>query len=474
MFWSLADKLFDAVLRMTHVPLCFLGCGLTRGWLDILILEARATPSSLAWLPAGVHVIMALAEAACFLALGILAKRGAQVQASALGAWCSLAAPLAGSTLMALAPFGPGAEGLLRTCGLILCGVGYAAQLLLWLELFGLLSTKTAVIAWSGSQLVSFCVWFVVANADAPLVLLLLFVLPVTSVAAAVASSRRLGPRADGTPRSRTPRVNANDVSGPQAIPWLLLAWVATFGLLYGVADGVNGMAFSTAPSRTGMAISAIIALLGVLLAPRRFDFKALAIVAVAGMALGLGIVFVLKANAAVSQLFISMANESYLMFAHMFACSLAYRLGCSAAGACGFVGATNIAAIQIGMVVGNALREPLGLIPWLGAALGCGGVVLALVVTVAAVYNRDYLDSFTLRPNPADQRRKTLAEKAVELALSPKETAVFYLLADGFTASEIGEELFLAPSTVRAHTSNIYRKMGIHTRAEFVERTSL
>ena len=32
----------------------------------------------------------------------------------------------------------------------------------------------------------------------------------------------------------------------------------------------------------------------------------------------------------------------------------------------------------------------------------------------------------------------------------------------------EMAEELFLAPSTVRAHTSIIYKKLDVHTRREF------
>ena len=467
MFWGFANKFFDAVMRTPHVALCFLGCGLTRGWLDILILEARATPTGSAWLPAGVHVIMALAEAACFLLLGLSARRLSNLRTSALGAMCFLTSPLVGATLITTSPFTGSFESSVRTLGLVLCGIGYAAQLLLWLEAFGLLNTKLAVLAWAESHLVSFCIWAIVVHSDSTVSRVFLFLLPIASIASAVTSYRHIQSGSEEAER-RSAR-DASSTSGrPLDIPWLLIVWVCTFGLLYGIADGVTGMAFSTAPSRFGMAIPSVIVLVGVIFAAGRFDFKAMTIIAVIGMVVGLVIVFVLQASPAASQLFISAANESYLMFAHMFACSLAHRTDHSAAGPCGLVGATNIVAIQLGMVAGKALQTSLEQIAWLSIAVGCAGIILAIALTVAAVYNRDYLDSFTLRPNPDDRRRTLLAEKAVKLALSPKEIAVFNLLADGMPAPEIAEELFLAPSTVRAHTSNIYRKMGIHTRAEF------
>jgi LuxR family maltose regulon positive regulatory protein len=57
--------------------------------------------------------------------------------------------------------------------------------------------------------------------------------------------------------------------------------------------------------------------------------------------------------------------------------------------------------------------------------------------------------------------------------APSEAELAVLRLLASDRSAREIGQELFLSANTVRSHTRSIYRKLGVHSRADAVARAS-
>ena len=50
---------------------------------------------------------------------------------------------------------------------------------------------------------------------------------------------------------------------------------------------------------------------------------------------------------------------------------------------------------------------------------------------------------------------------------LSPRETEVLQLIAQGLTNKEIAKKLVIAPSTAKRHTVNIYNKLGISNRAE-------
>ena len=43
--------------------------------------------------------------------------------------------------------------------------------------------------------------------------------------------------------------------------------------------------------------------------------------------------------------------------------------------------------------------------------------------------------------------------------------------LPTNLTAPEIARELIVSPNTVKAHTRNLYAKLGTHRRAEAVER---
>ena len=54
---------------------------------------------------------------------------------------------------------------------------------------------------------------------------------------------------------------------------------------------------------------------------------------------------------------------------------------------------------------------------------------------------------------------------------LSERELTVLQLIADGLTNQEIASRLFLALNTVKAHTRNIYGKLGVHNRTQAVAR---
>lgn len=54
--------------------------------------------------------------------------------------------------------------------------------------------------------------------------------------------------------------------------------------------------------------------------------------------------------------------------------------------------------------------------------------------------------------------------------ALSPRETEVFLLLAQGRTRAFIQDELMLSGSTVKTHVAHIYAKMGVHDRQEMMD----
>ena len=60
--------------------------------------------------------------------------------------------------------------------------------------------------------------------------------------------------------------------------------------------------------------------------------------------------------------------------------------------------------------------------------------------------------------------------EVAAAYALSPRETEVFMLLAQGRTCSFVQEELVLAESTVKTHMSHIYAKLGVSGRQEMMD----
>ena len=55
--------------------------------------------------------------------------------------------------------------------------------------------------------------------------------------------------------------------------------------------------------------------------------------------------------------------------------------------------------------------------------------------------------------------------------ALTPSERRVAELAAWGMTNREVAAAIFLSPKTVEFHLLHIYRKLGIHSRAELGRR---
>jgi LuxR family maltose regulon positive regulatory protein len=64
----------------------------------------------------------------------------------------------------------------------------------------------------------------------------------------------------------------------------------------------------------------------------------------------------------------------------------------------------------------------------------------------------------------PVIRRAQPLVEP-----LSERELEVLQLIAEGLTNREIARRLFITPGTVKVHTSNIYGKLGVHSRTQAV-----
>jgi DNA-binding NarL/FixJ family response regulator len=52
---------------------------------------------------------------------------------------------------------------------------------------------------------------------------------------------------------------------------------------------------------------------------------------------------------------------------------------------------------------------------------------------------------------------------------LTPREQEIMRLLAEGLSAKEIAEKLFISPKTVENHRANIMNKLGLHSTMELV-----
>jgi ATP/maltotriose-dependent transcriptional regulator MalT len=91
----------------------------------------------------------------------------------------------------------------------------------------------------------------------------------------------------------------------------------------------------------------------------------------------------------------------------------------------------------------------------------------------LAAASLHEALDAFDEMGTPlwAERARAEIARTRVsathDLGLTPSELRVAELAASGMTNRDVAAALFISPKTVESNLARIYRKLGIHSRAE-------
>jgi DNA-binding NarL/FixJ family response regulator len=84
------------------------------------------------------------------------------------------------------------------------------------------------------------------------------------------------------------------------------------------------------------------------------------------------------------------------------------------------------------------------------------------------AYRGRGWLDPAVTHHVLTDYRR-TSEEAGVRSILTPTELEILKLVAEGLTAREIGEQLFIAEKTVKNHLTNVYRKLNVRNSSHAV-----
>lgn len=133
---------------------------------------------------------------------------------------------------------------------------------------------------------------------------------------------------------------------------------------------------------------------------------------------------------------------------------------------------------ILAGCFVGRFLHPVLGsLFPsFAQESYTIGSVVIIGVLVVCAVYGSQCIYKlFGVKPLPLNIEASNdsggqgldVAQITELYGLSSRESEVLQLLLEGKSATQIAEEMVVAHGTIKAHTRNIYKKLGIHRREE-------
>ena len=95
---------------------------------------------------------------------------------------------------------------------------------------------------------------------------------------------------------------------------------------------------------------------------------------------------------------------------------------------------------------------------------------MIALVQVVGAYPALLWLAVFLRRrevARPAEPLPADVKSELAALGLSVRESEVIDLLLVGLSHKEVAERLFISPDTVKKHTYNAYRKLGVQNRVQ-------
>lgn len=101
-----------------------------------------------------------------------------------------------------------------------------------------------------------------------------------------------------------------------------------------------------------------------------------------------------------------------------------------------------------------------------IGRFLVNGALYVVVVIALALLWRMRGIAVETSKPVDVGDACERVASKA---GLTPREAQVFALLAQGRSRVFIQEELGLSDSTIKAHTSHVYQKLGVHSKQELI-----
>ena len=363
--------------------------------------------------------------------------------------------------------------------GIVLCscavGAGIAWSYLEWVPFYARLEVKDAIACVFVAMAVGSALKTAIDLAPAPVAALCLAAMPFVSLAAARAALRETPAPPDDVPQYYDGRV--------ASVPWRILAGVGAYSLVIGVVQGtpIGIDASSTALTVVHHAAEIVVAaavLWWVFARRGLLRFASLWRAIMFFSATGLFFLPVLGSQwTGWALISVSIAQTLIVMLFWVMLADVSRHSSVSpyAVFGAGWV------AYTLPFAVGRQLGALLD--AW--APAGTVLLLMAYLLALAAV--------FALSENDISQRR-IFAELegaapsrslfagieqgchriAARAGLTAREEEVMVLLCQGRSKSYIAESLFISENTVRSHSKNIYRKLGVHSKQELLDLVSV
>lgn len=456
----------DRALYLAGILPYLFALGCARAWVTLAVAApALALPA-----PFDLHDVFDYAMALASVAVAIWGRR--LVPLNATGAVRAVSAGAMAAASLALiaageAAFPGGAAAVLAVVGAALGGIGFGLFLVLWAEVLSCISLIRIFLYTTASQLAAVVFVFFCGGLDGLRVACAMVALPVAAVLCLRTAFQAL-PAAD-RPSPVMPRLT---------YPWKIFVLLALYSFAYGLRQ-------HQLAAGAGMHSSASTALIMVVLFASAYFFSARfnvgalyrspLVLIVCGFLLVPVEGFL---GTAASSYLISMSYSLVGIIVALLLYDISKRLGVTVV-----VFAAIKGAEQVFVIWGKDVAETMGA---LGLAVGAQDTVIAVAVvammlaaTLILLSERELASKWGVRildigglveKTPEEERREAhVAELAERFRLTPRETEILHLIAQGKNGPAIRGELFIAEGTFKAHTSHIYEKCGVPNRRALV-----
>lgn len=257
--------------------------------------------------------------------------------------------------------------------------------------------------------------------------------------------------------------------------PSKAVAFIAAYSFSYGLmspsATGLGG------PHYLAQLVPALTVVAFVLIDTKRFSLRVLYNLALPMMVCGLLLAALVPGmpSAFVAASFdISYASMGIMLT--LVACGISYSTGYSVLWIFGLLVSVQFFGKTLGVFLSGAYALELSAVG-LGGLFPMSAIVLVLLASVVMLSEKSIFSrwgtAFSAAGEPEegmlDSMKLRIEDLSTSYGLTQREIEVLHLLAQGKTNAQIGQDMFIAEGTVKAHVQHIYQKLDVHSRKELL-----
>ncbi len=345
--------------------------------------------------------------------------------------------------------------------GLLASGVGSALVYLYWWEIYGALNPVEVALYYSGSCLLGNVIVFLLAGYSLEYMIGAALVLPFIGLGLFVRSRKAL------REEKRDPVI----VHGAASFPWKPMLFLGFYGFAFGY--GMKMISVANIPMlRFAVVIPAMVVLCSVLFSRGRFDFVFVYQFILPAAIVGL-LVFPLfpGIDPAVATLCVRASYISVYVYVAIMLANLSRRYRMSAVWLFSMMGLVHIVSVLAGRAAVSLLASPIVPIVFIACV-----VIMTFMLVTESKLSSDWGIALTGKGSELGERAKreiAVQALAKKHGLTTREQEIVLMIGEGKMPRVIGRELHIAPGTVKAHVQHIYKKLGIHSKAELTELLS-